>query len=120
MATAIDAGASPVLATTRNPLGLDEAAAARISAALVGVVRGLRRRPAWVVAMGGFTSSEVATDGLGIATARVLGQIRPGIPVWRAGRASRWPGLALVVFPGNVGDDDELRRVVATLAAASA
>lgn len=109
-------GTIPVLATSRERLDLDALAAARVSRALASVVAGLGRRPAWVVAKGGITSSDVATHGLGIGTARVLGQLRPGIPVWRAGRDARWPGVALVVFPGNVGDDTELRRVVALLA----
>jgi uncharacterized protein YgbK (DUF1537 family) len=71
-----------------------------------------------VVAKGGITSSDVATGALGIRVAMVLGQVRAGVPVWRSGRDSRWPGLMLVVFPGNVGEDDDLRATVATLVAA--
>jgi hypothetical protein len=49
--------------------------------------------------------------------ATVLGQVRAGVPVWRSGRDSRWPGLVLVVFPGNVGADDDLRATVEVLVA---
>jgi uncharacterized protein YgbK (DUF1537 family) len=45
----------------------------------------------------------------------VLGQIAPGVPVWRSGPESRWPGLPYVIFPGNVGDSETLARVVASL-----
>ncbi|HEY0444068.1 MAG TPA: four-carbon acid sugar kinase family protein [Candidatus Limnocylindrales bacterium] len=121
--TALARGRTPILATSRTPLGGDSSDAedagvrrsARISATLVSVVRSLERRPAWVIAKGGITSSDVATMGLGIRVARVLGQVVPGVPVWRSGRGSRWPGLSLVVFPGNVGGDEDLRLVAATL-----
>jgi len=35
----------------------------------------------------------------------------PGVPVWRCGPESTAPGLAYVVFPGNVGAPDDLARV---------
>lgn len=37
-----------------------------------------------------------------------MGQILPGVPVWSMGSDSRWPGLPLVVFPGNVGGKEAL------------
>ena len=75
---------------------------------------------AWVVAKGGITSHDVATEGLGIARATVLGQLFPGIvSVWRAEPAEdgddRLAGLPYVVFAGNVGDDTSLREAVRTL-----
>ncbi len=42
----------------------------------------------------------------------VLGQILPGIPVWRLGAESRFPGLPYVVFPGNVGTDESLTQAI--------
>jgi uncharacterized protein YgbK (DUF1537 family) len=74
-----------------------------VSDALVEIVRRLAVRPAWIIAKGGITSSDVATKALKIGRARVIGQILPGVPVWRAGPGSRWPDLVYVVFPGNVG-----------------
>ena len=41
----------------------------------------------------------------------VLGQIRPGIPVWEADENSRFPGIPYVVFPGNVGNEEDLKKV---------
>jgi len=74
-----------------------------ISRALIEVVRRLEVQPRFLVAKGGITASDVATEGLGVVRAEVLGQIVPGVPVWKLGPESRFPGMPLVVFPGNVG-----------------
>jgi uncharacterized protein YgbK (DUF1537 family) len=87
----------------------------RVSQALVALVRELPVRPAWIIAKGGITASDVATGGLGIRRAAVLGQALPGIPVWATGPESRWPGLVYVVFPGNVGGDDALAAMIEML-----
>jgi uncharacterized protein YgbK (DUF1537 family) len=50
-----------------------------------------------------------------VRRALVLGQVRPGIPVWRLGSEARFPGLGYVVFPGNVGRPETLSEVVALL-----
>lgn len=41
----------------------------------------------------------------------VLGQVLPGVPVWKLGPEARYPGMAYIVFPGNVGDTDALVRI---------
>ena len=71
--------------------------------------------PRFIIAKGGITSSDVATDGLDVRRAWVLGQILPGVPVWRLNEESRFPGLPYVVFPGNVGTDDSLARAIEIL-----
>ena len=86
-----------------------------VSSALVAIVQALRERPRFFIAKGGITSSDLATQGLGVKKALVLGQAAPGIPVWRLGPESRFPGLAYVVFPGNVGGPDTLRELIARL-----
>jgi len=86
-----------------------------VSQSLVEIVRRLTVKPAWIIAKGGITSSDVATKGLEIARARVLGQILPGVPVWQAGAGSRWPGMVYVVFPGNVGGPQAIAQVVRML-----
>jgi len=88
---------------------------AQVSAALVAVVRGIDTRPRFIVAKGGITSSDVATRGLDITQALVLGQIAPAVPVWQPAAGSRFPGVPYVVFPGNVGNPDTLAQVVQTL-----
>lgn len=67
-----------------------------------------------VVAKGGITSAEVARTGIGATSARVLGQVLPGVSVWRmTDRADR--ELTYVVVPGNVGDVNTLSRILAAL-----
>ena len=85
-----------------------------ISNALVTIVVGLEHQPAWIIAKGGITASDIATRGLGVRKGYVLGQVLPGIPVWRTGEESRWPGITYVVFPGNVGDEHALVNIVHT------
>ena len=84
----------------------------RISAGLVAIVHGISVKPRYLLAKGGITSSDVATKGLGVKRALVLGQILPGIPVWQLGAESRHPGLPYIVFPGNVGGADALVEIV--------
>ncbi len=86
-----------------------------VSAALVEAVRGVDGAPGWVVGKGGITSSDVGTEALGARRAIVLGQVRPGVPVWRLGPETRYPGLPYVVFPGNVGGPETLAEVVRLL-----
>lgn len=115
-------GQDAVLFTSRTLVRSDGAqesltTGARVSAGLTAVVRGLAARPRALIAKGGITSSDVATAGLGVRRAEVLGQLAPGVSVWRLGPESRWPGLAYVVFPGNVGGPDALAEVLCTVRA---
>jgi len=87
----------------------------RISHGLVSVVKKLTHAPGYIVGKGGITSSDIGVHGLAVRRAMVLGQIQPGVPVWRLGEESRFPGMPYVVFPGNVGGDETLTRVVTTL-----
>lgn len=87
----------------------------RISDAVQSLVGGLSATPSFVVAKGGITSSDVGTKALQVKRANVLGQIRPGIPVWRTGAESRFPDIPYVIFPGNVGEVTTLREVVEIL-----
>jgi len=86
-----------------------------VSAALVSVTRQLSSEPRYVIGKGGITSSDIATDGMDVVSSRVLGQVLPGVPVWRLGHQSRWPGLPFIVFPGNVGEVDSVTSIVKTL-----
>ena len=93
----------------------------QVSAAVVAVVQRTlaAHPPRFVIAKGGITSSDVATHGLGIRHAIVRGPMLPGIvSLWEPvdGPAQ---GIPYIVFAGNVGDDDSLSRVVATLSAFS-
>lgn len=87
----------------------------RISSGLIAILGQISTRPRYLVAKGGITSSDVATQGLRVRRALVRGQILPGVPVWQLGDESRYPGLPYIVFPGNVGADDALATVVEML-----
>jgi uncharacterized protein YgbK (DUF1537 family) len=82
-----------------------------VSGGLVEIVRQIRVQPRYLVAKGGITSSDVATKGLGVKRAMVMGQILPGVPVWKLGNETRFPGMSYIIFPGNVGDNDALVRI---------
>jgi len=88
---------------------------AKISAAVTGFVTNLSNQPSYIIAKGGITSSEIGTVGLNVKKAIVAGQVLPGIPVWRLGDESRFPGMAYIIFPGNVGDNNSLADIVLSL-----
>lgn len=87
----------------------------RVSSGLVKIVGSLQTRPGYLVAKGGITSSDIATQSLNVRRANVAGQILPGVPVWQTGPESRFPGLSYIVFPGNVGDDNALVTIAQRL-----
>ena len=84
----------------------------RVSQSLVNIVRQLTEVPRFVIAKGGITSSDIATQALHVTKATVQGQLLPGVPVWQLGAGSRYPGLSYVVFPGNVGDARALHDAI--------
>jgi uncharacterized protein YgbK (DUF1537 family) len=108
LVTGIDANGSLDIARTVSSALVD--ATARI----VG-----QRRPSYVVAKGGITSSDVATHALRMDRAWIRGPILDGIvSLWEA--ASGFAAdLPYVVFAGNVGDDNSLADVVERLEKAS-
>ena len=87
----------------------------KISDALQKCVGELEVTPAFVIAKGGITSSDVGVKALKVKHAKVLGQIRPGIPVWQTGQESKFPGIPYVIFPGNVGEITTLCEAVEIL-----
>lgn len=119
MNVSLAARETPLVYTSRaiaRPSESDELHVARaVSEALVAIVRKLDGRPDFVIGKGGITSSDVGTRGLGAERSMVLGQVRPGVPVWQVGKESRFPGLSYVVFPGNVGGPETLAEIVAEL-----
>ena len=86
-----------------------------ISNAVQSLVGRLDVTPAFVIAKGGITSSDIGTKALQVKGAEVMGQIRPGIPVWKTGQESRFPDIPYVIFPGNVGEITTLKEAVEIL-----
>jgi uncharacterized protein YgbK (DUF1537 family) len=111
-------GQDVLVMTSRELIvGGDEAESLNIGATiakvLVSFLVELKTRPRYVIAKGGITSSDMATKGLRMKRAMIVGQAAPGVPLWRCDQpSSKWPGMPYVVFPGNVGSADALYEVV--------
>ena len=117
IATARDAHArniTPVIYTSRTELQFDDqqsrlAFGEQVSAFLMDVVRNLPASIGFLISKGGITSNDVLSDGLALRTSRVVGQILAGCSVVRCpDDHPRYPGMPVVIFPGNVGDDQAL------------
>lgn len=113
----LGAGTDVAVYTSRSLVtGSDAASSLEIgqivSDSLVEIVKSIENHPRYLVAKGGITSSDVATKALGIKRAMVIGQALPGVPAWRCGDETRYPGMTYIVFPGNVGEDDALAQIV--------
>ncbi|KAH6989035.1 hypothetical protein BKA56DRAFT_574975 [Ilyonectria sp. MPI-CAGE-AT-0026] len=84
-----------------------------VANALVQFLVELKTKPRYIIAKGGITSSDMATKGLRMQRALILGQAASGVPLWRCDEvSSKWPSLPYVVFPGNVGTDEALFQLV--------
>lgn len=119
---AIKAGRVGVLYTSRKLVtGADRAEnlaiGQKVSQALIAALQHVTSRPRFILAKGGITSHDVAQKGLGAARARVLGQLFPGVPVWRleSDQHSSFAGVPYIVFPGNVGSPESLMQAVQLL-----
>ncbi len=88
-----------------------------VSAFLMKVVHRLPADIGFLISKGGITSNDVLSQGLSLRTARVLGQILPGCSVVRCPEDHpQYPDMPVVIFPGNVGDDQALATVFRRLA----
>jgi uncharacterized protein YgbK (DUF1537 family) len=83
-----------------------------VSQGLVAIVKRIKTAPRYILAKGGITSSDIATQALKVKKAMVSGQILPGVPVWKLGAESRFADLTYIVFPGNVGNSNAMVEVV--------
>ena len=88
-----------------------------VSEFLMDVVRNLPKTLGFLISKGGITSNDVLSSGLALRTSRVVGQILPGCSVVRCPHDHpRYPDLPVVIFPGNVGDEQALATVYGRLA----
>ena len=116
----ISRGQTTAIYTSRKVLDVGDAeknlaASVNISDALTSIVNRINVRPKFLIAKGGITSSDVGTKGLSVKKALVLGQVAAGIPVWKIGAESKFPGMSYIIFPGNVGNVDTLKNIVEML-----
>jgi uncharacterized protein YgbK (DUF1537 family) len=119
----VEAGKTTVVFTSRNRFDLNTGSredelkvSVKIAAAVTSFVSNLPGRPRFIIAKGGITSSEIGTKALKVKKALVLGQVLPGIPVWLTGPESRFPHTPYIIFPGNVGEEGDLRVIADMLA----
>ena len=101
---------TPVVYTSRQEIRLADAnqrqhLGQQVSDFLVDIVHRLPFTPSYLVGKGGITSHDILTKGLGIQSARVLGQIISSVPCVMT---SDFP---YIIFPGNVGNEDSLAEV---------
>jgi len=93
----------------------DLASGAKIMHALTRVTALASSHCAGVIAKGGITSAQVATDGLSADYAKVIGQLAPGVSLWHIQRNEEIKGLdgiiPYAVVPGNVGSDTTLLEI---------
>jgi uncharacterized protein YgbK (DUF1537 family) len=120
----LGAGRDTVVYTSRELVTGDTAEEsiriqAVVASALIEIVRGISAAPRYVLAKGGITSHDIAAKALGVLSAIVMGQILPGVPVWRLGEGSRFAGMSYIVFPGNVGGETAMTDVVQALKASA-
>jgi uncharacterized protein YgbK (DUF1537 family) len=108
-----------IVATPRefSPVARDLAAGERIARNLASIVAQIQPFPSVVLAKGGITSAVTARHGLGVRLAQVVGPIAGGVSLWHA-RATNGEIVPYIVFPGNVGDEESLLRVVDRILAA--
>jgi len=112
---------TPVIYTSRTELQFDDQASRlafgeQVSAFLMDIVRNLPMTLGFLISKGGITSNDVLSDGLALRTSRVVGQILAGCSVVRCPDDHlNYPGMPVVIFPGNVGDDDALATVLQRL-----
>lgn len=120
--TELQSGRTAVIYTSRTLVSTDSddkdkilETSVKISEALTKIIGNLSVRPSFILAKGGITSSDVGTKALHVKRATVMGQVKPGIPVWMTGAESKFPGLPYIIFPGNVGEVEALREIMELL-----
>ena len=118
----IKSGDTVAVYTRRDRLDLDTGdkekqllISVKISDALTNIISNLNVRPNFIIAKGGITSSDIGIKSLLVRRAVVMGQIKPGIPVWMTEQDSKFPHMPYVIFPGNVGEITTLREAVEML-----
>jgi uncharacterized protein YgbK (DUF1537 family) len=103
------AGQTAVIFTSREELTFEDVQTrldfgVAVSALLMDIVKGLPNDIGFLISKGGITSNDVLSTGLSLRTARLLGQILPGVSVVCTPDDHNFSNLPVVLFPGNVGD----------------
>ena len=84
----------------------------QVSGFLMSVVHGLPQTIGYIISKGGITSNDMLSMGLAMPAARIVGQIHAGCSVVLTPHDHpRLPDIPVVIFPGNVGDENALATV---------
>ncbi|MFE4107217.1 four-carbon acid sugar kinase family protein [Almyronema epifaneia] len=117
VAAAYEQGKTAVIYTSRQELTFADtqtrlAFGGQVSALLMDILRGCPADISFLISKGGITSNDTLSQGLALRTARLLGQILPGVSIVRTpADHPQWPELPVVLFPGNVGEATALATV---------
>ncbi len=108
------AGKTPVVYTSRQELTFDTVQTRMdfgeaVSGLLMDILRHLPADIGFLISKGGITSNDTLSNGLALRTAKLLGQVLPGVSMVRSpDDHPQFPQLPVVLFPGNVGDANAL------------
>ncbi len=108
------AGDTPTIYTSRQELTFDSIQirlkfGEAVSDLLMDIIRTLPDDIGFLISKGGITSNDTLSKGLALRTARLLGQILPGCSaIVTPAELTQFPNLPVVLFPGNVGDENAL------------
>lgn len=111
------AGKTPVVFTSRKELTFDDVQTRlnfgeAVSTLLMDVLQRLPSDIGFLISKGGITSNDTLSKGLALQTARLLGQVLAGVSMVRTpADHPQFPNLPVVLFPGNVGDENAIATV---------
>ena len=115
-------GQTPVVYTSREELTFDDADTRlafgeAVSTLLVDIEKALPNDIGFLISKGGITSNDTLSKGLELTFVRLLGQIIPGVSIVKTeDDHPQFPNLPVVLFPGNVGDENALATAYRRLA----
>lgn len=114
-------GGTPVVYTSRQALEFaDLPEHLRFGSLVAGLfaemVQQLPPDLGYLVSKGGMTSNKILTQGLNLSSVRLLGQILPGCCLVQTSENHNFPQLPIVLFPGNVGQSQDLVTIYQRLA----
>ncbi|MGR3277543.1 four-carbon acid sugar kinase family protein [Acaryochloris marina NIES-2412] len=107
---------TPVIYTSRQPLTFTDVAerlrfSGLVANVLADIVHHLPPSLGYLVSKGGMTTNTLLARGLSLSSVRLLGQILPGCCVVQTAPDHRFSQLPVVLFPGNVGQPEDLVNV---------
>jgi uncharacterized protein YgbK (DUF1537 family) len=77
----------------------------------MSVVHNLPKTIGFVISKGGITSNDMLSTGLALPVSCIVGQILAGCSVVLTPAKHHLPNIPVVIFPGNVGDQNGLATV---------